>query len=90
MYSLQTSWLKWKPDYDNAADKFMKAGEYNICKNFQLQTLLEKVTKLKLKLKLKLKSKLKLVEVEPFILLFFDQVQHLKLANLIIKRKTHF
>ncbi|CAB4019645.1 Gamma-soluble NSF attachment [Paramuricea clavata] len=23
---LQTSWLKWKPDYDNAADKFMKAG----------------------------------------------------------------
>jgi hypothetical protein len=22
----------------------MKAGEYNICKNFQLQTLLEKVT----------------------------------------------
>ena len=25
-YSLQTNWLKWKPDYDNAADKFTKAG----------------------------------------------------------------
>lgn len=26
-YSLHTSWLKWKPDYNNAADKFMKAGK---------------------------------------------------------------
>ena len=25
---MKTSWLKWKPDWDSAADKFMKAGMY--------------------------------------------------------------
>jgi len=25
---VKTSWLKWKPDWDNAADKYMKAGMY--------------------------------------------------------------
>lgn len=25
---MKTSWLKWKPDYDSAADKYMKAGMY--------------------------------------------------------------
>ena len=29
--SVKTSWLKWKPDWDNAADKYMKAGMY-FCK----------------------------------------------------------
>ena len=27
---MKTSWLKWKPDWDSAADKFMKAGMYCI------------------------------------------------------------
>lgn len=27
---MKTSWLKWKPDLDSAADKFMKAGMYCI------------------------------------------------------------
>ena len=27
--SVKTSWLKWKPDWDNAADKYMKAGKYS-------------------------------------------------------------
>ena len=27
---MKTSWLKWKPDWDSAADKFMKAGMYYI------------------------------------------------------------
>ena len=25
-FSVKTSWLKWKPDWDSAADKYMKAG----------------------------------------------------------------
>ena len=25
---MKTSWLKWKPDWDSAADKYMKAGMY--------------------------------------------------------------
>ena len=29
---MKTSWLKWKPDWDSAADKFMKAGMYCIKK----------------------------------------------------------
>ena len=29
--SVKTSWLKWKPDWDSAADKYMKAGMY-FCK----------------------------------------------------------
>jgi len=35
---VKTSWLKWKPDWDSAADKYMKAGMYwhfvHVCINY--------------------------------------------------------